>query len=192
MTEPPVIPLTPEQQQLVEDNLAFAPFMANKLRNQSIMEYEDLIATCMEGLARAAKTFDPDKGVRFTSYASIVIPHWLEHQQRRLRKRYGREFLLEDIMQSENDFHWEEKLSNQEMPLDETILDSIYAEQALKTFIPTLTPKEQTIVNLFTINPHITQIEIGEELGVSQAQISRIILKLRSKFQNQEGGRKCS
>jgi len=177
--------LTPEQQQLVEDNIAFAYFMANKLKNKSIMEYEDLIATCLEGLARAARDFDTAKGVKFISFAGVVIPNWLEHQQRRLRKRYGREFSLEEYMQSENTLRWEERISGNERPLDNAIIEPLYSSQILLNVISQLTARERTVLTALIANPKTTQLAIGESIGVSQVQVYRIIKKIRAKIQKQ-------
>ena len=183
--QPPVIPLTPAQQQLAEDNIAFAYFMANKSQKRSIMEYDDLIATCLEGLARAARDFDPSKGIRFTTFAGIVIPNWLDKQQRRLQKRYGREFSLEEYMQFENTPRWEERISGKERPLDDAVIEPLYTLQALQNVMPQLTGKERAVLATLTINPGISQATIGELIGVSQVQVSRIIKKIRTKIQEQ-------
>lgn len=183
--QPPVIPLTPAQQQLAEDNIAFAYFMANKSQKRSIMEYDDLIATCLEGLARAARDFDPSKGIRFTTFAGIVIPYWLDKQQRRLQKRYGREFSLEEYMQFENTPRWEERISGKERPLDDAVIEPLYTLQALQNVMPQLTGKERAVLATLTINPGISQATIGELIGVSQVQVSRIIKKIRTKIQEQ-------
>ena len=183
--QPPVIPLTPAQQQLAEDNIAFAYFMANKLKNKSIMEYEDLIATCLEGLARAARDFDTAKGVKFISFAGVVIPNWLEHQQRRLWKRHGHEYSLEEYMQSENTLRWEERISGNERPLDDAIIEPLYSSQILQSVIPQLTKRERAVFTALMVNPGISQTTIGESIGVSQVQVSRIITKIRTKIQKQ-------
>lgn len=42
-------------------------------RNKSLIPFEDKISFGVEGLMKAIKSFDPDKGVLFTSYASAAI-----------------------------------------------------------------------------------------------------------------------
>lgn len=57
------------RQALVRHNLRFVVSLARSLRPNRV-SLEELVAEGNVGLARAASTFDPDKGVRFTTYAA--------------------------------------------------------------------------------------------------------------------------
>lgn len=57
------------RQQLVQHNLRFVVGLARSLRPARVA-LEELVAEGNVGLARAANGFDPDKGVRFTTYAA--------------------------------------------------------------------------------------------------------------------------
>ena len=63
---------------LVEANLRFAMYMANRYRRESV-DIDDLIQEANIGLMLAARHYDPERGVRFTSYAGW----WIEAQLRR-------------------------------------------------------------------------------------------------------------
>lgn len=68
---------------LVEANLRFAMYMANRYRRETV-DIEDLIQEANIGLMLAARHYDPEKGVRFTSYAGW----WIEAQLRRFLSRH--------------------------------------------------------------------------------------------------------
>lgn len=60
---------------LVVANLGFAAYMANRYRRNGI-DIDDLIQEANIGLMLAARRYDPERGVRFTSYAGF----WIETQ----------------------------------------------------------------------------------------------------------------
>jgi RNA polymerase sigma factor (sigma-70 family) len=70
--------------ELVEANLRFAMYMANRYRREGV-DVDDLIQEANIGLMLAARHYDPDRGVRFTSYAGW----WIEAQLRRFLSRYS-------------------------------------------------------------------------------------------------------
>lgn len=68
---------------LVEANLRFAMYMANRYRREGV-DVDDLIQEANIGLMLAARHYDPERGVRFTSYAGW----WIEAQLRRFLSRH--------------------------------------------------------------------------------------------------------
>ena len=56
----------------IEENLGLVHLCANRFRGRGI-EYEDLYGAGCIGLLKAAKGFDEDRGVRFSTYAVPVI-----------------------------------------------------------------------------------------------------------------------
>ena len=68
--------------ELVQANLRFAMYIANRYRREGV-DIEDLIQEASIGLMFAARQFDPERGVRFTSYAGW----WIEAQLRRFLSR---------------------------------------------------------------------------------------------------------
>lgn len=61
-----------ETNSLAENNLGLVHLCANRFRNKGI-EYDDLYGTGCIGLLKASKAFDPERGVRFSTYAVPVI-----------------------------------------------------------------------------------------------------------------------
>lgn len=57
---------------LAEENLGLVHLCANKFRNRGI-EYDDLYGAGCIGLVKAAKAFDSERGVKFSTYAVPVI-----------------------------------------------------------------------------------------------------------------------
>ncbi len=55
-----------------EDHLGLVHLCANRFRNRGI-PYEDLYSAGCEGLVKAAKAFDPERGTAFSTYAVPVI-----------------------------------------------------------------------------------------------------------------------
>lgn len=58
--------------QKVEDNLGLVRLCANRFRGKGI-EYEELYSAGCEGLIKASRSFDEERGVRFSTYAVPVI-----------------------------------------------------------------------------------------------------------------------
>lgn len=58
--------------QKVEDNLGLVRLCANRFRGKGI-DYDDLYSAGCEGLIKAARSFDEERGVRFSTYAVPVI-----------------------------------------------------------------------------------------------------------------------
>ncbi len=63
---------TEAAQPLAEENLGLVHLCANKFRNRGI-EYEELYSAGCIGLLKAVKAFDPERGVKFSTYAVPVI-----------------------------------------------------------------------------------------------------------------------
>lgn len=63
---------TESAQPLAEENLGLVHLCANKFRSRGI-EYDDLYSAGCIGLLKAVKAFDPERGVKFSTYAVPVI-----------------------------------------------------------------------------------------------------------------------
>ena len=60
-------------EELILSNLGLVRYLANKYVKSSSLPIEDLIQEGSEGLIRAAKKFDPTRGTKFSTYATIWI-----------------------------------------------------------------------------------------------------------------------
>jgi RNA polymerase primary sigma factor len=79
---------------LVEANLRFAKYIANRYRRERV-DIDDMIQEASIGLMQAARHFDPEKGVRFTSYSGW----WIEAQLRRYVSRNSSSLRIGDATQ---------------------------------------------------------------------------------------------
>ena len=89
-----------ERTRLAEDNLPLVRGLANRLLSKArpYLERDDLIAVGTEALLRAARRFDPERGVSFTSFVYLrVRGSMLEsiglvgpHSRGKVRRRAGR------------------------------------------------------------------------------------------------------
>ncbi len=57
---------------LIRDHLYIAKYIARKYKNNNI-PYEDLVQEGYIGLIQAVKHFDPDRGVKFSTYATFWV-----------------------------------------------------------------------------------------------------------------------
>lgn len=64
--------LTPEQLELVEKHAPLALSLASQYRGR-VLDYDDVVQEAMVGLINAARRFRPEKGFRFSSFASPTI-----------------------------------------------------------------------------------------------------------------------
>jgi len=79
--------LTDDQRALVENNMALVGwYVDKKLLYCRREDRDDLIQTGMLALCRAALTFDPGRGARFTTYAMLYIAGDI---RRWMRREYG-------------------------------------------------------------------------------------------------------
>lgn len=174
--------LTDEQQQLAEDNIGFAYYMANKLRGSTPFEYDDLTGFCMEGLCRAAVFFDPEKGYKFATIASVVIKHWVLNKARDYNLHNVNASYLEDLFNSDTALHWETILSADQRPIDEMTLTSVEIQNAFKT--AKFTPREKQLMSIVIAEPRLKQREIAQIMGINQVLVSRTLNRIRKKLQD--------
>lgn len=166
------------KEQVVLNNTGTVGFILKSLNLNPIDD--DLFSVGLIGLVKAINTFNPDKGVKFTTYATPVIRN--EILMTFKKKQIIPTFSLDEPYQLENG-----DLIN----LSETIADSgrfedeVIADMQIKQIFSTLSDREKKIVSLSMDGK--TQREIAEILGVSQSYISRIIKLIYKKWRKQNG-----
>lgn len=141
---------------------------------------DDLFLIGLIGLVKAINTFNPDKGVKFTTYATPVIRNEILMTFR--KKRIVPAFSFDEPYQLENG-----GLVN----LSEMIADSrrfeeeVIADMQMKQMLSKLSDREKKIISLSMDGK--TQREIAEILGLAQSYISRIIKSIYKKWRKQNG-----
>lgn len=155
--------LTLEQQTLAEDHYRFAMSRAHKFNNSLTwkLPVDDVISAALFGLTKAAASYVPGKS-KFMTYAARVIDNELCSLLRKGR--------------------WSDALFNERFdPIQlsaKVDIDTTCPE--IESFIRTLPGQEQRIIELRLEG--VLQKEIGEQLGLSQSYISRVLIAIGEEY----------
>lgn len=164
---------------LVEANLRFAMYMANRYRREGV-DIEDLIQEANIGLMLAARHYDPEKGVRFTSYAGW----WIEAQLRRFLSRHtsvvrigeSTQQIARRLRRTEERLLQEHEKVTIEMVAAETGIDLDTAEFALSSVSATPLSLDRTMGDVegeFTLQDMVAD-ETTED-AFAQAEVETIL-----------------
>lgn len=168
--------MTKEQEQLVTDNHNLIYFFLNKWGK--ILEYSDMTDyydICAIGLCKAAITYDSSKDVKFATYAGVCIENEIKIELRNRKKYsapvYSLDMTFNNTSDGTGEISYEENMTTGLSAYDEILpyqLDKI------------LNAREYKLVAL--ILQDYMQVEIGNIIGISQAQVSRMFSKIKQKL----------
>jgi len=80
--------LSREQIKLIEDNINLAYWVANRwMRKTNKFDKDELISLSMLGLVKSVYYFNPDRGVKFSTYCTRSIDNEILMQIRKMRSR---------------------------------------------------------------------------------------------------------
>ena len=162
---------------LIEHNLRLVAHIIKKYYS-SFKDQEDLISIGTIGLIKAVESYQIDKKIRFSTYASRCIENeilmYFRHNKKSSRDVYiqdpidsdkdGNSLSLMDIMATEGD-------------IAEDALTKIESERLYELIDDKLSSREKNIIikryGLFNTAPK-TQKEIAKEEGISRSYVSRI------------------
>lgn len=150
------------KEMLIEHNLRIVFFQAQKYAGRNA-EFEDLVSIGSIGLIKAANSFDPEKKVRFATYASRCVKNEMLMYLR--KGKNIREVPLEDQMHEEPgaDEVWEEA-------------ERRFDRERIEKLIGLLPHRQQRIVELrFGLNGQTehSQKDVAKMVGVSQSHVSK-------------------
>lgn len=137
---------------------------------------EDLFQIGMIGLAKTVNTFKPEKGVKFTTYAAPIIRNEILMALR--KKRIIPAFSLDEDYRFDND---ESVLYADIIPSKERFEEQSDSKFDFDAFFKELSDREKKIV-LLSMND-VKQMDIAQDIGVTQSQISRILKGIRKKIE---------
>lgn len=176
------------RQKLIEHNLRLVAHVVKKYYALS-GEQDDLISIGTIGLIKAIDSFDPDKGIRLSSYASRCVENEVLMHFRALKKS-AQDLSLDDPIEGDGDG----ALSIMDtIASDDTILEDIdlkMKSRKLYSFLPkVLTEREKAVIihryGLFGTKA-LPQREVAKMMGISRSYVSRIestaVNKLREEF----------
>lgn len=176
---------------LVEHNLRLVAHIVKKYYgNQS--EQDDLVSIGTVGLIKAIDTFNPDKKIRLSSYASRCIENEIL-MHFRAAKKTAQDVSLNETIDTDKDGN---PLTLMDiLSVEDHILDNLETKlnaKKLGKFIgEVLTEREKTVIVLrYGLNGKkpMTQREIAKLLNISRSYVSRIETKalksLRKRFES--------
>ncbi len=170
---------------LIEHNLRLVAHIAKKYNN-GLCNQDDLISIGTIGLIKAVSTFNAEKSIRLSTYASRCIENEILMYFRNLKKR-SQDVFIGDPIDTDSDGN---SLTLADIiSYDEDIpgnLDTkIKLEKLQKIIKRTLTPREYLIICMrYGIDGHNeqTQREVAQKLKISRSYVSRIEKKALHKL----------
>ena len=175
---------------LVEHNLRLVAHIIKKYYGKQ-NEQDDLVSIGTIGLIKAVDTFNPDKNIRLSSYASRCIENEIL-MHFRAGKKTAQDISLNETIDTDKDGNPLTLLDI--MAVDDHILDDLDKKLNTKKhgkFInEELTEREKTVIVLrygLNGNEPMTQKNVAKLLNISRSYVSRIETKalkqLRKRFE---------
>lgn len=176
---------------LVEHNLRLVAHIIKKYYAVNV-DQDDLVSIGTIGLIKAINTFDMDKNIKLSSYASRCIENEILMHFRNLKKS-SQNVSLEDAVDIDKDGNTLKLMDL--LSIDEDFADNLDKKLNLqkinKYLTETLTKRELQIINLrYGLNGSkpLTQREVSSIMDISRSYVSRIekkaLEKLKERYDN--------
>ncbi|WP_304459637.1 sigma-70 family RNA polymerase sigma factor [Alicyclobacillus sendaiensis] len=162
------------QERLVVENRGLVYFVANRLRHRAQdagVEFEDLVATGMLGLCKAARVYDPSRG-KFSTIAVVYIQHEMMKLVDRARRRPKTIPFVAPREQDESDSGHSESVWLR--------CEADFSGVEWRDFSRRLSEREQSLLALAWAG--YTQKDIARRLGISQSYVSRMLGRLERRW----------
>lgn len=176
---------------LVEHNLRLVAHIIKKYYAVNV-DQDDLVSIGTIGLIKAINTFDMDKNIKLSSYASRCIENEILMHFRNLKKS-SQNISLEDAVDIDKDGNTLKLMDL--LSIDDDFADNLDKKLNLqkinKYLTETLTKRELQIINLrYGLNGSkpLTQREVSSIMNISRSYVSRIekkaLEKLKERYDN--------
>jgi RNA polymerase sporulation-specific sigma factor len=175
--------------EIITNQLKLAVRLALQISHGNIPE-DEAISAANAGLMRAisGKTFDPERGLRFSSYAQAFICGEVIRTFRRLSRLVGKAFDDQEIAESmvpETEVALE-KFGTVDAEVESEDLNSMRGDYVEKA-IDLLTPRGQEVVRMVYFD-RLNLAEVARKLGISREAARRVheraLERLRRELQN--------
>lgn len=161
--------MTPEERYLANQKLVYHIL---KTRYPMSQHNEDIQQEARIGLWQACKTFDEDRGTKFSSYAGMCIDNAIKIAFRRMRRQIPT-VSLDALIKDQPDAD----LTLKDMIIGDFDIDWCNYE----AFVDCLTPRERRVCELKLLG--YSQARIGEMFGLKQPTISRLARSAKKKLE---------
>lgn len=168
---------TTSRQRLIEGNMRLALYVSKQFENA--LESEELVAISMVGLVKAANAFEPNKGIKFNTFASVVIKNEILMAIRKNRKTW-RDISLYSSMGVDdkgNEYEIWEVLGD---PKPEKQVEAIENEDFIRIISEGLDDRERYVIAQWVDG--VRQKNIADRLGITQPRVSRIMKRALRKM----------
>jgi RNA polymerase primary sigma factor len=198
------------RQHLIQANLRFVILVAKRYRNRGV-PLEDLVNEGNIGLIHAAERFDPDRGVRFVSYAvwwirqailkaihedgrPIRLPKSRAEEHSRIEelRREAQKILSLDspVPGTEDSGSLGACLEDRSVPKPEEVLVGVALREQVGSLLAGLPDREASILqDRFGLagSRRITLLEVGRKHGLSRERVRQIEKKALRKIRASDG-----
>lgn len=175
---------------LIVDNMGLVYQQLHKFNRA----YDDeAFSFAMEALMNAAKTYNPKKGYAFSTYATVCIYNGISMYLRSLNNKRKIDTVSYDdtLIEGEN-LTYLDILQDDNTPACEVLKEELYAvlwKAFDKLQAELQTSSAKTIVKYWRDSGFtLSQSEIAKKVGISQAQVSRILAAFKCKLRNEMEG----
>jgi RNA polymerase sporulation-specific sigma factor len=182
--------LTDKQRQTTLDNIGLAHYAANKFNINYYYDHEEVVAISYYGLVLAVLGFNPEKGVKFSTYAVKSIKRTLcrELTYRYKTQIYDPAYLEDGALNIDGeDSNWESYIGNGSP--EEELTGKLSAERLIQKINRENKgkgkAKTRAVVNLLYFYPYLTQTELANIVGCSQKNVSLILRSIREKYRQE-------
>lgn len=166
---------------LIERNLKLVMYIARKFDNKSTT-IEDLVSVGSIGLIKAIESFDVNRNIKLSTYASRCIENEILMYFRKI-KRIKSEISLDEPLNMDgngNSLLLSELVGTEEQVILKSVERNIEIEY-VRSALNDLKPREREVI-LFRFGLYgkseMTQKEVADHLGISQSYISRLEKKI--------------
>lgn len=125
------IRLSHEQQQMVEDNIGLVGYAIGHYGHQGLDTGDDTFQIGVIGLIQAVATYDPDRSIKFSTYAIPCILNELRREARRQMRGRGMILISLDKAMSD-DATLKELLPDDALPIDEHVSNRDLVERVMQ------------------------------------------------------------
>ena len=175
-------PLTPEQKQMVEDNIKLAYFALNKYRTQfEHLDPEDILSTCFIGLCKAARGFNPELGIAFSTYAMTAMYRRIINDLVR-GKQQVEPIYLEEIKRQEDSTFWQDIIGSDDSMEDEIICKMLGERIIAELDNVRMNEKYKEIIRVHYHEPDLSQSQVGAIVGRDHKTVCTAYRQAREKF----------
>ncbi|MCL2531563.1 MAG: sigma-70 family RNA polymerase sigma factor [Oscillospiraceae bacterium] len=175
--------MTAEQKKRCEENIKLVYFFANKYRNCAL-EYDDIVSLAQLGLCKAAISYDPTRGLAFSSFAGrcIYCEIFCEVRKRNVSSRKAVVLSLDAPLNCTADATFSDIVPDGAPPLHDA-LERIELSEDLLAHMVTLPERDRYILTEIFVGRK-RQCDVAKQLGLTQAYVSRLRQNALAKLKN--------